>query len=590
MPLPGINRNGNLQITQFYYGAAQPSSAAAQIAGALFYGSAQDNGGPGLRPQPHQQRQHHLERPRRRRRAAWPPTSRAPARPTSTSGPAAAAPTPTSSRSYPAATTSAGPSACSRPATACPPPTRSGRSRAVANFAVNPVNGNDVVISSAVGRIFSTTNAGRDLVRHRRPGGLRQPRQLQRRPGLRCARPQRPRGHRQPRQLHLRRHRDRPDLRHPGRRRQRREQQLAQHLPRPQRLGRPVDHHRPHPRQPRRLRRHHHRRVLPHGLGPPGEQPHQHGRTSGSTSPATSTTWPTPSSARPTTRRPTRTRSSSTRPVALSSIVADWRYAIPNNPTDPSPGYHPVLYVGAQLGRLPVARQRQDLDALPQHDLRRRGGGRQPAPCRRHSTSSLSLGNIDPNTGMPNLAGPYNPTNPTATPDPDLLLATTYGRGAFAINLAPLLFPASVDGRLGEHLRDRGRRHADRHDRHADHRRPQRDHRLRQRHLDHDRRRDPRRPDIRAGHRRLRPEPGHARPGDRRRLGQRDQRPRQLRHPDHGRLRIQRPEDDQDLSPPTTPGRRATRSRCQFTLQATDIVMPPPTSPPPAPTLAHART
>ena len=44
--LPATDRNGNLQITQFYYGAAQPSSAAAQIAGALFYGSAQDNGGP----------------------------------------------------------------------------------------------------------------------------------------------------------------------------------------------------------------------------------------------------------------------------------------------------------------------------------------------------------------------------------------------------------------------------------------------------------------------------------------------------------------------------------------------------------------
>ena len=43
---PGTNRNGNLQITQFYYGAAQPSNAAAQIAGALFYGAAQDNGGP----------------------------------------------------------------------------------------------------------------------------------------------------------------------------------------------------------------------------------------------------------------------------------------------------------------------------------------------------------------------------------------------------------------------------------------------------------------------------------------------------------------------------------------------------------------
>ena len=44
--LPSTSRNGNLQITQFYYGAAQPSNAAALIAGSLFYGSAQDNGGP----------------------------------------------------------------------------------------------------------------------------------------------------------------------------------------------------------------------------------------------------------------------------------------------------------------------------------------------------------------------------------------------------------------------------------------------------------------------------------------------------------------------------------------------------------------
>ena len=39
-------RNGNLQITQFYNGAAQPSALAAQIAGALFYGEAQDDGFP----------------------------------------------------------------------------------------------------------------------------------------------------------------------------------------------------------------------------------------------------------------------------------------------------------------------------------------------------------------------------------------------------------------------------------------------------------------------------------------------------------------------------------------------------------------
>jgi subtilisin-like proprotein convertase family protein len=39
-------RNGNLQVTQFYYGAVQPSILAADIAGALFYGQAQDDGSP----------------------------------------------------------------------------------------------------------------------------------------------------------------------------------------------------------------------------------------------------------------------------------------------------------------------------------------------------------------------------------------------------------------------------------------------------------------------------------------------------------------------------------------------------------------
>src|SRR6202041_986895 len=34
----------------------------------------------------------------------------------------------------------------------------------------------------------------------------------------------------------------------------------------------------------------------------------------------------------------------------LSSIVADWNYAIPNNPANPSAGYHPVLFVSANSG------------------------------------------------------------------------------------------------------------------------------------------------------------------------------------------------------------------------------------------------
>ena len=40
--VPIGSRNGNLQITQFYYGAAQPSDVAAQASG-LFLGNAQDN-------------------------------------------------------------------------------------------------------------------------------------------------------------------------------------------------------------------------------------------------------------------------------------------------------------------------------------------------------------------------------------------------------------------------------------------------------------------------------------------------------------------------------------------------------------------
>ncbi len=55
---------------------------------------------------------------------------------------------------------------------------------------------------------------------------------------------------------------------------------------------------------------------------------------------------------------------------------------------------------------------------------------------------SLSLGDINPNTGMPTLDGPYAPnaSNQTtaAAADPDTLMAATYGQGEFAINLAPL--------------------------------------------------------------------------------------------------------------------------------------------------------
>ena len=43
-PEPDINRNGNLQVAQFYSGVVQPSIAAAAAAGSLFYGAAQNTG------------------------------------------------------------------------------------------------------------------------------------------------------------------------------------------------------------------------------------------------------------------------------------------------------------------------------------------------------------------------------------------------------------------------------------------------------------------------------------------------------------------------------------------------------------------
>jgi subtilisin-like proprotein convertase family protein len=137
--------------------------------------------------------------------------------------------------------------------------------------------------------------------------------------------------------------------------------------------------------------------------------------------------------------------------LGLDAIEADWRYAIPNaanDPINPGTGVHPVLYVSANSG---VYRSIDDgltwtlfpntaLDGSPIN------GGY--LPHTNISDLSLALGNIDVQTGRPNLAGPYDPLNPTpagSPGDPDILLATTFGRGSFGIKLAPLIFPNTVN-------------------------------------------------------------------------------------------------------------------------------------------------
>ena len=128
----------------------------------------------------------------------------------------------------------------------------------------------------------------------------------------------------------------------------------------------------------------------------------------GSTSPAISTTWRTPSSARPTTRRPTRTPSSSTRrsPVARSWPTGDTPSPMIAN--DPSTGYHPVLYVGSNSGVYQSLDDGQTWTLFPDttYGAVTEGGY---LPHVAVTDLSLSLGNIDPNTGMPNTGRSVQP-------------------------------------------------------------------------------------------------------------------------------------------------------------------------------------
>ncbi|MDG3008110.1 Ig-like domain-containing protein [Paludisphaera mucosa] len=131
--------------------------------------------------------------------------------------------------------------------------------------------------------------------------------------------------------------------------------------------------------------------------------------------------------------------------LSLSAMVVDWRYSIPNATADPvGAGLHPVLYVSGDTG---VFRSldngvtwslypNQDVDGAPIL------GGYLP---RTEATDlDLSLGAINPATGVPNLLGPLDPYSATAQGDPDLLLASTWGRGMFSIKMAPLTIPGTV--------------------------------------------------------------------------------------------------------------------------------------------------
>jgi len=132
----------------------------------------------------------------------------------------------------------------------------------------------------------------------------------------------------------------------------------------------------------------------------------------------------------------------SARLTALTALQVDWRYQIPNNPSNPAAGTHPVLYVSGNGGVY------RSLDNGATWALFPNVADQAPDPAMAVAQQlQLADGGYLPNTRVADLsmaAGKVNPSSGRAVwqaGDPDILVASTYGRGQFMINLAPWIAP-----------------------------------------------------------------------------------------------------------------------------------------------------
>ena len=130
----------------------------------------------------------------------------------------------------------------------------------------------------------------------------------------------------------------------------------------------------------------------------------------------------------------------------LNGLVVDWRYLIPDNLANPNGPSHPILYVAGKAG---VFRS-MDKGATwvqfpPISDGASKEGGYLPNVI--VTDLDIVTGNIDPATGRANMrATVIDPATgqPTTALGPNILLASTWGRGAYAIRLSPVIFQQSV--------------------------------------------------------------------------------------------------------------------------------------------------
>ncbi|MFO0907024.1 MAG: Ig-like domain-containing protein [Isosphaeraceae bacterium] len=132
-----------------------------------------------------------------------------------------------------------------------------------------------------------------------------------------------------------------------------------------------------------------------------------------------------------------------TKLAGLTSIVADWRYVIPDNPKVTNGPTHPMLYVGGLGGvyrstdkgqtwsLFPLLVEPGSLNTTSALNI---PGGNGGLPNAQINDLDISIGNVDPTTGR----------SIAAAGDPNLLLATTFGRGSFGIKLAPVVFANQI--------------------------------------------------------------------------------------------------------------------------------------------------
>ena len=119
--------------------------------------------------------------------------------------------------------------------------------------------------------------------------------------------------------------------------------------------------------------------------------------------------------------------------LQLGGLAVDWRYVIPFDPTNPSKGTHPMLYVGGIGGVFRSTNNGTNWTTFPDQTLATPvPNGNLPAVT--VSDLDMVLGNIDATTGHPNVST-----------GPNLLLATTYGSGSYGIRLAPIVFNDSTN-------------------------------------------------------------------------------------------------------------------------------------------------